>query len=118
MQRFCILLCLFILACAKTNITATHNSAEQAIQYKILSRWIVPKLPGHHDPVSMEVYINREGVVENIKLANQQKYNLDKNYKLLADSASKAIYKASPFEGLLPSEYDKWKVIYITFNPN
>lgn len=116
MKRFCILLCLLIFACAKASVVASNSDAEQAIRYKILSSWIIPNLPRINDPVAMEISLNRDGTVKNVKPVDQKKYDSDKNYKLLADSASNAIYKASPFEGLPTYEYDEWQVTYITFN--
>lgn len=76
--------------------------------------------------VGIRTYLNSDGTVLDVRIADTARYNSDKTFRAIADSARRAVYVCdrkgddSPFKILpknYPNRYDVWRELYLQFNP-
>ncbi len=70
--------------------------------------------------VEIRAFLNQDGTVKDVKILNTSRYNSDNHFRSVADSAKRAVYICAPyaiFAERYQDKYDKWKVLYLRFNP-
>lgn len=70
--------------------------------------------------IEVRVYLNRDGTVRDAKVLDTSRYNSDKFYRSVADSARRAVYVCAPysiFSNRYADKYDMWKTMKLRFNP-
>ena len=74
--------------------------------------------------VVINVFLTKEGLIQNVKIEDMRRYRSDKYFQALADSAERAIYIAQDAHGVFKvlsaqsgSKYNEWKNIRFTFTP-
>jgi outer membrane biosynthesis protein TonB len=74
--------------------------------------------------VVINVFLTKEGIIQNVKIEDMRRYRSDKYFQALADSAERAIYIAQDAHGVFKvlsaqsgSKYNEWKNIRFTFTP-
>jgi outer membrane biosynthesis protein TonB len=98
---------------------ALVNEIRGKLQQQVIENWSIPI--GVKDVQSMQVglYIalTPQGAVTEVKIMDQIQYSTDNKYRVMADSAFRAVKEASPFKGLPADKYELWKEIEFNFNP-
>ena len=88
------------------------------VRAQILRRWW-PDLgaaAARGSPVAMKLKMTRKGVISDIRIVDQQRFNTDKVFRAMALSARNAAVNASPI-ALPPGQYDAVMEIAITLDP-
>ena len=74
--------------------------------------------------VVINVFLTKEGIIQDVKIEDMRRYRSDKYFQALADSAERAIYIAQDAHGVFKvlsaqsgSKYNEWKNIRFTFTP-
>ena len=74
--------------------------------------------------VIINVFLTKEGVIQDVKIEDMRRYRSDKYFQALADSAERAIYIAQDAHGVFKvlasqsgAKYNDWKNIRFTFTP-
>ncbi len=70
--------------------------------------------------IEVRVFLNRDGTVRDTKVLDTSRYNSDKFYRSVADSARRAVYVCAPysiFSKRYADKYDLWKTMKLRFNP-
>ena len=70
--------------------------------------------------IEIRVFLNRDGKVRDVKVLDTSRYNSDKFYRSVADSARRAVYVCAPysiFANRYADKYDMWKTMKLRFNP-
>ncbi len=76
--------------------------------------------------IGIRATLNKNGEVNDVQIIDKSRYNSDKVFRALADSARRAVYvcdkkeNASPFKILsknYPNQYNLWQDLYLQFNP-
>ena len=92
---------------------------KDAIRVQIEKHWNIPA--GAKDAkdllVKLRISIKPDGVISNVEILDESRYNSDKFYASAADSAVRAAHKASPLIGLPADKYNNWKEVELYFNP-
>lgn len=92
-----------------------------AIQRKVEQNWSVPAgIEGAETLlVALTLDLAPDGSVTSVRIADYARYGMDTTFRTMADSAKRAVLKASPFEILREhvDKYDQWRVITMTFKP-
>jgi hypothetical protein len=88
------------------------------VRAQILRRWwpTLESDAARGTPVAIRLKMTREGVISNIEIVDQQRFNHDKLFHGLALSARNAAILASPI-ALPPGKYDAVMDIAITLDP-
>ncbi len=92
-----------------------------AIKSKVEQNWSVPA--GIEDAASLLVTLTLElapdGTVLSVQITDYARYGIDTMFRAMAESAKRAVLKASPFEILREhaDKYDQWREITMTFRP-
>ncbi len=93
---------------------------KDAIRHQIEQCWNPPA--GNRDAAKLQVLLRisfkEDGAVANVKVLDSGRYNSDELYKVAADAAVRAVYKASPLQGLPANQYNSWKELELNFNPS
>ena len=80
--------------------------------------WKAPHQKNSFVPfVEIKIKASPNGTVLNAEIINKELYTKDKNFKIIADSAIKAVNKCSPLP-LPKDKYDLWKTLIFNFIPN
>ncbi|MEK6734709.1 MAG: TonB C-terminal domain-containing protein [Pseudomonadota bacterium] len=99
---------------------ALSISVKDAIKKQIEQNWNPPA--GNKDAGKLEVLLKiifkRDGSVANVKIIDNYKYNNNDLYRVAADSAVRAVYKASPLRDLPADQYNSWKELEFNFDPS
>lgn len=91
------------------------------IRRKVEENWSVPAgVEGAANLlVALTLELAPDGGVLSVQIADYARYGVDIAFRTMADSAKRAVLKASPFEILREhaDKYDQWRVITMTFRP-
>ena len=92
-----------------------------AIQRKVEENWSVPAgIEGAENLlVGLTLNLGPDGTVQSVTITDYARYGIDTAFRAMADSAKRAVLKASPFDILRDhvDKYDQWRVITMTFRP-
>ena len=95
-------------------------SVKDAIKMQIEKHWNPPA--GNRDAAKLQILLRislkSDGSVVSVKVINNIQYNSDDLYKVAADAAIRAVYKASPLQGLPLDQYNIWQDLEFDFNPS
>lgn len=70
--------------------------------------------------IEIRVFLNKDGTVRDVKILDTGRYNNDKSFRSVADSARRAVYVCAPysiFSNRYLDKYDLWKTMLLRFNP-
>ena len=70
--------------------------------------------------IEIRAYLNRDGSVREVKILDTGRYNSDRYFRSVADSARRAVYICAPysiFAEKYPEKYDLWNTMLLRFNP-
>lgn len=70
--------------------------------------------------IEIRVFLNKDGTVRDVKVLDTGRYNNDKSFRSVADSARRAVYVCAPysiFSNRYLDKYDLWKTMLLRFNP-
>ena len=91
-----------------------------AIKPKVEANWSVPAGVPDADrmKVTLRIQLDRDGAVHSAKVVEDDRA-ADANFRIMAESARRAVLTASPFEELKPygDDYEQWRDITMTFEP-
>ncbi len=68
--------------------------------------------------IQLEISLNRDGTVTNVEIADRSRYSSDPIFRASADSAIRAVKKASPIQDLPVRYYEDWKDTDMIFDPS
>jgi len=90
------------------------------VQGQIASCWSIPIGAKNVKDMDVELYIklSKKGEVQIVRILDNQKYEQDDNYRVLTDSAVRAVKECSPIRGLPEDKHEFWKEIEFIFNPS
>jgi colicin import membrane protein len=85
---------------------------------QIEQHWNVPAAAkdAHNLVVVIYLKLRQDGTVEIAKAQGGNKSH--QFYDIAADSATRAVYKASPLQNLPKQKYKSWQEIELTFDPS
>lgn len=91
------------------------------VKNQIKRNWQPPVGSQHIDniKVSLQMKLHKDGSVDTVNIIRVECPSMQATYvcKLVADSAIRAVKKASPFANLLPDRYDVWQYFNVIFDP-
>ena len=70
--------------------------------------------------IEVRVFLNKDGTVRDAKILDMSRYNSDKAFRSVAESARRAVYVCQPysiFANRYADKYDMWKTMLLRFNP-
>ena len=70
--------------------------------------------------IEVRVFLNKDGTVRDAKILDTSRYNSDKAFRSVAESARRAVYVCQPysiFANRYADKYDLWKTMLLRFNP-
>lgn len=70
--------------------------------------------------IEIRVFLNKDGSVREAKILDTSRYNSDRAFRSVADSARRAVYVCAPysiFANRYLDKYDMWKTMLLRFNP-
>lgn len=70
--------------------------------------------------IEIRVFLNKDGTVRDVKILDTGRYNSDRAFRSVADSARRAVYVCAPysiFSNRYADKYDLWKTMLLRFNP-
>ena len=70
--------------------------------------------------IEVRVFLNKDGTVRDAKILDTSRYNSDKAFRSVAESARRAVYVCQPysmFANRYADKYDMWKTMLLRFNP-
>lgn len=70
--------------------------------------------------IEIRVFLHKDGSVRDVKILDTSRYNSDRAFKAVADSARRAVYVCAPysiFANRYLDKYDMWKTMLLRFNP-
>ena len=70
--------------------------------------------------IEIRVFLNKDGTVRDVKILDTGRYNSDRSFRSVADSARRAVYVCAPysiFANRYLDKYDLWKTMKLRFNP-
>ena len=108
------------LARASTMDMALAYKVANLIKSKVENNWSVPA--GVRDAekliVTIRIRLGRDGAVQSVDILDDN-YANDTNFRSMAESARRAVLKASPIIELrrFSDDYDQWRDVTITFRP-
>ena len=96
------------------------NQIAALIKSKVEKNWSVPA--GIRDAgqqiVTIRIRLGRDGAVQSADILDDN-YANDANFRTMAESARRAVLKASPFSALkrFSDDYDQWRDVTMIFRP-
>ncbi len=70
--------------------------------------------------IEIRAYLNRDGSVQKVDILDTLRYNRDRHFRSVADSAKRAVYICQPY-GILSKKYgdkyEMWKTMLLRFDP-
>ena len=89
-----------------------------AIRRQVEDKWNVPAGAANAGDLAVEIRIllMPDGEVRRAVIVDQARLS-DTFYQAMAESALRAVKRASPLNGLPPEKYEQWKEITFTFRP-
>ena len=101
---------------------AITDSERSQIRRQIMRHWTI--LSGAMDArdlsLRLRISLLPNGEVEQVYIVDQERYQADRVFKAMVDSAIRAVYKSSPISGLPKETYDSeggWKTLELHFDP-
>ena len=97
-------------------------SEADAIAGRLRACWnLDPGAMGIEDMIiEIRASLNKDGTVKDVDILDKTRYNSDRHFRAVADSAKRAVYICAPY-GILsqkyPHKYDMWKTMLLRFNP-
>lgn len=70
--------------------------------------------------IEVRVFLNKDGSVRDAKILDTSRYNSDRAFRAVADSARRAVFVCEPyaiFANRYADKYDMWKTMLLRFNP-
>lgn len=70
--------------------------------------------------IEIRVFLNKDGSVRDVKVLDTARYNSERSFRSVADSARRAVYVCAPysiFANRYLDKYDMWKTMLLKFNP-
>lgn len=97
-------------------------SEADAIAGRLRACWnLDPGAMGIEDMViEIRAHLNKDGSVRDVDILDKGRYNSDRHFHSVADSARRAVYVCQPYNILAekyPHKYDMWKTMLLRFNP-
>jgi TonB family protein len=92
-----------------------------AIRRQIEEKWSLPA--GAADAggleVEIEIVLMRDGTVRKASIVDSARLNLagEEFFRTMAESALRAVQRASPLQNLPPEKYEQWREITFRFRP-
>lgn len=94
-------------------------SIKDSIRRQVEKYWNPPA--GNKDAsrlqILLKISLKQDGSVASVKVIDNMRYAGDESYRVAADAAVRAVYKASPLEGLPENQYSTWQDLEFNFNP-
>lgn len=94
-------------------------SIKDSIRRQVEKFWNPPA--GNKDAAQLQILLKislkQDGSVASVKVIDSMRYASEELYKVAADAAVRAVYKASPLEGLPENQYSTWQDLEFNFNP-
>ncbi len=94
-------------------------SVKDSIRMQVEKCWSPPA--GNKDAsrlqILLRISLKQDGSVASVKVVDNMRYNSDELYRVAADAAVRAVYKASPLQGLPLDQYNIWQDLEFDFNP-
>ena len=94
-------------------------SIKDSIRRQVEKFWNPPA--GNKDAAKLQILLKislkQDGSVASVKVIDNIRYSSEELYKVAADAAVRAVYKASPLEGLPENQYSTWQDLEFNFNP-
>ena len=97
-------------------------SEADAIAGRLRACWnLDPGAMGIEDMIiEVRAYLNKDGTVREVDILDKSRYNADRHFRSVADSARRAVFVCQPYNILAqkyPQKYDMWKTMLLRFNP-
>ncbi len=97
-------------------------SEADAIAGRLRACWnLDPGAMGIEDMIiEIRAYLNKDGTVREVDILDKSRYNSDRHFRSVADSARRAVFVCQPYNILAqkyPQKYDMWKTMLLRFNP-
>ncbi len=92
----------------------------KVVRGQVTQCWSIPIGAKNVENTTVALYIKLDvkGYAKKVNIIDENRYNSDNNYRVLADSAVWAIKECSPFQGLPEDKHEFWKEIQLTFDPS
>ena len=96
-------------------------SVHDAIRRQVEDKWSLPA--GAADAADLEVEIEivllPDGTVRSARIVDSARLNRagEEFFRSMAESAIRAVQRASPLQDLPPEKYEQWREITFTFRP-
>jgi outer membrane biosynthesis protein TonB len=95
-------------------------SVKDSIRRQVEKCWNPPA--GNKDAAKLQILLRiafkQDGSVSQVIIVETHRYNSDELYRVAADSAVRAVHKASPLQDLPLDQYNIWKDLEFNFNPS
>ena len=93
-------------------------SVSDAIRRQVEDNWNVPAGAADAADLTVEIriYLMSDGEVSRAVIVDQSRLS-DSFYRSMAESARRAVMRASPLRDLPPEKYEQWREITFTFKP-
>ena len=92
-----------------------------ALRHQLEGCWNIPMGAKDAETTTVDIFmvINPDRTLQSAQIVDQARYNSDRFFQAMADSAMRAVRNpnCSPFE-LPPDKYESWKQITVTFDPS
>lgn len=94
-------------------------SEKDMIRSQIEKHWSPPigAKDAHELKVMLRITVMQDGRVANVEVSDMSRYMSDGFFRAAADSAVRAVYKASPLQQLDPAKFQSWKEMELVFDP-
>ncbi|MCH7889387.1 MAG: TonB C-terminal domain-containing protein [Proteobacteria bacterium] len=96
-------------------------SVTRAIKRQVEANWMVPAgaLDARKLQVEIRIVLRSDGKVLDARIVDQGRMNRsgEEFFRTVAESARRAVWRASPLRGLPPHLYDQWREITFKFIP-
>lgn len=96
-------------------------SVIDAIRRQVEDKWNVPIGARDAESLSVELHIvlQTNGAVHDVQIIDRARMQRagEENFRAMAESAERAVWRASPLRQLPPEKYDQWQEITLIFKP-
>lgn len=94
-------------------------SVKDSIRKQVEQHWSPPA--GNKDASKLQIFLRitlkMDGSVSSVKVIDNIQYNNNEMYRVAADAAIRAVYKASPLQNLPIEQYGIWQDLEFDFDP-
>jgi outer membrane biosynthesis protein TonB len=96
-------------------------SVIDAIRRQVEDKWNVPIGARDVESLSVElrIVLQTNGKVHDVQIVDRERMRRpgEENFRAMAESAERAVWRASPLQQLPPEKYDQWQEITLIFKP-